>query len=171
MELGNVRTLRGIPSASDVRAHTEEELADAPCPPHAAVAKSQVLDRYGSQEHKNNSTPGFRRVQLDSQSSISMVYQKLSPEELILRDHLARDRTVLANERTLLSYVRTAFGFLAGGVTLIKLFPRDAGSFTLGIVLVVLAALVAIIGAYRFVRVAARMNAILRRPENGSGNE
>ncbi|HEX9972048.1 MAG TPA: DUF202 domain-containing protein, partial [bacterium] len=33
-------------------------------------------------------------------------YQEFSESDLILRDRLALDRTVLANERTLLAYVR-----------------------------------------------------------------
>ena len=36
-----------------------------------------------------------------------MPYSKFRTEEMILRDWLARDRTVLANERTLLAYLRT----------------------------------------------------------------
>lgn len=37
------------------------------------------------------------------------------PDPRTLADHLALDRTVLANERTLLSYVRTALGLLGAG--------------------------------------------------------
>ncbi|NOZ25929.1 MAG: DUF202 domain-containing protein [Nitrospirae bacterium] len=40
----------------------------------------------------------------------------------VLRDHLAAQRTVLANERTLLSYVRTALTLLVAGVSFIKFF-------------------------------------------------
>jgi putative membrane protein len=43
-------------------------------------------------------------------------------EELILRDVLARDRTMLANERTLLAYARTSLGMVAAGVTFIQFF-------------------------------------------------
>jgi putative membrane protein len=39
-----------------------------------------------------------------------------------LRDHLAADRTVLANERTLLAYVRTSLTLLVAGATFIKFF-------------------------------------------------
>ena len=37
-----------------------------------------------------------------------MIDEQFTAEELILRDHLALDRTRLANERTLLAYLRTA---------------------------------------------------------------
>lgn len=40
-----------------------------------------------------------------------------SEEELLLRDHLAIYRTVLANERTLLAYTRTALAMVVVGVS------------------------------------------------------
>ncbi len=40
-------------------------------------------------------------------------------EKMILRDHLALDRTILANRRTLLAYVRTFIGMLSAGVGMI----------------------------------------------------
>lgn len=49
----------------------------------------------------------------------------MAPENLILRDHLALDRTRLANERTFLAYVRTAIMLLVSGVTIIKLFGAE----------------------------------------------
>ena len=47
--------------------------------------------------------------------------QSFKPE-LILRDHLALDRTVLANERTLLAYFRMALASAAVGAGLLQLF-------------------------------------------------
>lgn len=49
-------------------------------------------------------------------------YSKFIKEELILRDHLAIDRTILANERTFLAYVRTALTLFIGGATFIRFF-------------------------------------------------
>lgn len=49
-------------------------------------------------------------------------YAKIIKEELILRDHLAADRTILANERTFLAYSRTALTTFVVGVSLLKLF-------------------------------------------------
>ncbi|MEX0685721.1 MAG: DUF202 domain-containing protein [Balneolales bacterium] len=40
--------------------------------------------------------------------------------EIILRDHLALDRTRLANERTLLSYIRTSLYFVIGGIAFLQ---------------------------------------------------
>lgn len=49
-------------------------------------------------------------------------YAKIIKEELILRDHLAADRTTLANERTYLAYVRTSMTMFIVGVSLVKFF-------------------------------------------------
>ena len=45
---------------------------------------------------------------------------KNTPNELIIRDYLAMQRTSLANVRTLLSYIRTSLYFLVSGTALIK---------------------------------------------------
>jgi len=39
--------------------------------------------------------------------------------QLILRDHLAADRTILANERTFLAYIRTALTLFVAGLSFI----------------------------------------------------
>ena len=46
--------------------------------------------------------------------------EKSYPDDLIIRDYLAIQRTSLANVRTLLSYVRTSLYFLVSGTALIK---------------------------------------------------
>lgn len=48
-------------------------------------------------------------------------YSRVTPEEMILRDRLAVDRTDLANERTLLAYIRTFLALLVTGVTALHL--------------------------------------------------
>ena len=96
------------------------------------------------------------------------MYSDADPSDLTLRDHLARDRTILANERTLLSYLRTAFGLAAGGGTLLKLFPDDLALRGLGIGLLVIAILVACVGAGRFIVVNQRMRRILQPPNQTS---
>ena len=46
-------------------------------------------------------------------------YSRFKEEELICRDYLAADRTVLANERTLMAYIRTSLALAAAGGSLI----------------------------------------------------
>jgi putative membrane protein len=45
-------------------------------------------------------------------------YDRFGRTDLILRDELAIDRTLLANERTLLSYMRGSVTLIIAGVTL-----------------------------------------------------
>ena len=45
-------------------------------------------------------------------------YREIQPEQLILRDRLARDRTLLA-------YIRTGIMLFASGLSIIKLLPGD----------------------------------------------
>ena len=52
-------------------------------------------------------------------------YGNFTKEELILRDHLAIDRTILSNESTFLAYIRTSLAVTAAGATLIHFF-REA---------------------------------------------
>jgi putative membrane protein len=46
-------------------------------------------------------------------------YSRFEAAELILRDQLAIDRTLLANERTFLSYLRSGVALLIAGVSII----------------------------------------------------
>jgi putative membrane protein len=70
--------------------------------------------------------------------------------ELILRDHLALDRTRLANERTLLAYIRTAFMLVVAGVTALKLFVETPAVVITAWLFVGLGLLVLFIGIWRF---------------------
>ena len=63
-----------------------------------------------------------------------MPYSKIHPDDMILRDHLAYDRTVPANERTFLSYCRTSITLLIAGGTLIKLLHEEVVMMSLGLV-------------------------------------
>lgn len=49
-------------------------------------------------------------------------YSKFTKEDLLLRDVLAVDRTILSNERNLLAYIRTSLALLVTGATLIHFF-------------------------------------------------
>lgn len=92
-------------------------------------------------------------------------YERFQSSDLILRDELAVDRTVLANERTLLSYIRTGLAFGVTGAGIIKFFASLI-SLLLGWCLVVLAFSVAALGVWRFRRVAGHI-ATCRKPPVG----
>lgn len=45
-------------------------------------------------------------------------------KNMILRDHLSADRTILSAQRTYLAYIRTALTLLVAGVSLIRFFDN-----------------------------------------------
>jgi putative membrane protein len=90
-----------------------------------------------------------------------MPYTKINPDDMILRDHLAYDRTILANETTLLAYLRTAMALLAAGATLFRLFADDAFFQVLGMVMLILGILIAVIGIHRFFAMTKRLKLLL----------
>jgi len=69
-------------------------------------------------------------------------YERFSRTELILRDQLAIDRTILANERTFFSYARTSLALILTGAGFIKFFETFTwwflGSFLIGLGLTVI---------------------------------
>lgn len=89
-----------------------------------------------------------------------MDYEQIDPQHMILRDHLARDRTVLANERTLLAYVRTAIAVLAAGATLLKIFWGNTLIEVLGSFLLAVGVTTITVGIWRFRVIARRLSRI-----------
>jgi putative membrane protein len=82
-------------------------------------------------------------------SSARHPYTQFADRDLILRDYLATDRTVLANERTLLAYLRTALGGFVAGVSFIHFFDTIA-IHVLGWVFCVVSIALVLVGAARF---------------------
>lgn len=91
-----------------------------------------------------------------------MNYEDMDARDLVLRDLLARDRTVLANERTLLAYLRTAIALLAAGGTLLKIFQGNMLIEAAGVLLLASGIVVAILGIWRFRLIARQLNRICR---------
>jgi len=75
----------------------------------------------------------------------------LKHEELVLRDFLATERTVLSNERTFLAYIRTAIAFAGGGVSLIH-FLVSLTADIFGVLLIAAAVITFFIGVQRYIR-------------------
>ncbi|MCI0494522.1 DUF202 domain-containing protein [candidate division KSB1 bacterium] len=76
-------------------------------------------------------------------------YQQFAESDLILRDRLALDRTVLANERTLLAYVRTALAFLITGIGFLKFFQEIVIEI-LGVIFCVCSMITLTVGLIRY---------------------
>ncbi len=81
-------------------------------------------------------------------------------DELIMRDHLAVDRTSLANERTFQAYVRSGLAFGAVGFGLIKLIETTIALVTLGWILIVIGIITLIIGTIRFFQFRKSISAL-----------
>lgn len=97
-------------------------------------------------------------------------YAHVKNEDLILRDWLAIDRTVLANERTLLAYVRTALTLFLVGMSFIHvpMFHPDPefGGLAYGLtgwLFVVGAGTTALIGYVRYRKFQARTPTVADR--------
>lgn len=86
-------------------------------------------------------------------------YSKYNPDDMILRDHLALDRTILANERTLLAYVRTAFTVFVVGLTFIKFFD-DLFFIMVGFLFIPLGLLVFVIGIRKYRQMERSLDSI-----------
>lgn len=85
-------------------------------------------------------------------------------DELILRDHLAIDRTKLANERTLLAYIRTALMLMVAGVTAERVMGGSASVIITGWLFIALGLVVGAIGTWRFVAMKQKIS-IDRKPQ------
>ena len=96
-------------------------------------------------------------------------YSQYSKDELLLRDYLAADRTVLANERTLLSYVRTALTLLIAGVTSLH-FIAEPNIRLLGVVSLILAGVILVIGTFRYWKMKKMIDSIKKAGKNHEGN-
>jgi putative membrane protein len=78
-------------------------------------------------------------------------YFKFGNSDLILRDELAIDRTLLANERTLLSYLRSGAALLIAGLSILH-FSQQSWFWIIGLACVPIGIIVGVIGVVRFLR-------------------
>jgi len=76
-------------------------------------------------------------------------YERFISDNLILRDELAIDRTLLANERTLLSYLRAGVALLIAGVSIIH-FSQEGWFWAVGIACIPTGLIAGIVGALRY---------------------
>jgi putative membrane protein len=83
-------------------------------------------------------------------------YDRFSKSELILRDQLAIDRTILANERTLLSYLRGAVAMVIAGLTFVQFIEYGILRY-IGMALVPIGLFTGVFGLSRYRRINRRI--------------
>lgn len=90
-------------------------------------------------------------------------------EKIILRDHLAMERTKLANERTLLSYLRSALYLFLGGGALIGIEHPEFGNLKpIGYISFVVSLLFIFIGIFRFLQLKKHLKEFKANPMDHS---
>lgn len=70
-------------------------------------------------------------------------------KDLILREQLALQRTIMANQTTLLAFIRTSMYFLVAGISLHNLLDIRYG-FSLQLIFMVIAAVLLLVGVVNF---------------------
>ena len=91
-------------------------------------------------------------------------YERFQSDELILRDELAVDRTLLANERTLMAYLRSGVALILAGATFIH-FSNESWFKFLGVACVPAGVSVMIFGWVRYRKVKLSIDKIRNKLE------
>jgi len=85
-------------------------------------------------------------------------------DEKLIREHLALERTKLANERTLLSYIRSSLYLFIGGLAILQIKEYShiqwLGYLSLFICIVFIS-----IGIYRYIHLNRKLRKLLRPEE------
>lgn len=77
------------------------------------------------------------------------IYSRFENDQLILRDELAIDRTLLSNERTLLAYLRSGVALVIAGVSIIQ-FSTGGWYWMIGLSCIPVGIVVGLIGVARY---------------------
>lgn len=93
------------------------------------------------------------------------VYHSFFTKQLILRDYLAIERTILTNDSTFLAYIRTSLTIIVVGVTLFHLYPDNTTLQYASIVLVLLGIFIFITGARTTITMRNKINEFLKKRE------
>jgi putative membrane protein len=91
-------------------------------------------------------------------------------DRLILRDHLALERTRLANERTFMAYIRSALYLVIGGLALIQLEGHGELEWV-GITSLAFSVIFAAIGMVRFYTLRRQLDSYYKPLEDDLGED
>lgn len=79
-------------------------------------------------------------------------------KDLILREKLALERTILANQSTFLSFLRTSLYFLVAGISINNLTSAKYGNL-IEIVFLIISVSVILLGIFNYFKQKKRINA------------
>jgi putative membrane protein len=92
-----------------------------------------------------------------------MLYKEFLEKQLILRDYLAIERTILSNEATFLAYIRTSLTVAVVGITLYHLAPNSEKLQYFGIVISLFGVFLFLYGSVQSAKMKAKINEFLKR--------
>lgn len=103
----------------------------------------------------------MRRVKLHNPFKTRIIDEKL------IREHLALERTKLANERTLLSYIRASLYLLLGGLALLQIKAyHGINIMWVGYLALFICVIFLVIGISRYISLERKLDRLLREDDN-----
>lgn len=99
---------------------------------------------------------------------IESPYSRFQADDLILRDELAIDRTLLANERTLLAYLRSGVALLIAGASILH-FTQESWFQLVGLACLPTGVLTTLIGVGRYRAMNRAITLVRNQARSGPG--
>jgi putative membrane protein len=97
------------------------------------------------------------------------LYSRFGNDDLILRDELAIDRTLLANERTLLAYLRSGVALLIAGTSIMH-FSYQGWFRAVGIACIPTGIIASIVGIMRYRKMNSAIAFVRNRKNSEAGS-
>lgn len=118
---------------------------------------SQVLTQHKQVDASETITVSGKKIGRPTEMALEL-YQH---HDMILRDYLATDRTIMSNEQSLLAYIRTGLSMAAAGAVLTQVGSNPA-AWIGGAALIGASVVVVILGFYKFRKMQKVLDAVVR---------
>lgn len=110
----------------------------------------------------------YKQVFKNNEQLDKKIQDEFLTKELILRDYLAIERTILTNEATFLAYIRTSLTIVVVGATLFHLSPENVFFQYIGIFIALFGFYVFILGLGRSVKMKIKINKFLEKKDKNN---
>ena len=84
--------------------------------------------------------------------------EKTINKDLILRENLALQRTILANQSTFLSFLRTSMYFLVAGLSINNIFQLENGALVYQIMFYSVSLVILVFGIFNYLKQNRKIN-------------